>query len=264
MTLSSPIGIFDSGIGGLSVARAVRERLPGEDILYVADSRHAPYGDKSDAFIRDRMHMITDFLLAQGAKAVVVACNTATTAAIAELREAFSVPIIGVEPGVKPAVEATRTGVVGVLATPRTLQTHSFEKLAARFSTDVTLLVQPCPQLVRQIEALDFDGDETRALLREYLAPLLSEGADTIVLGCTHYNYLAEQIAAAAGRDITIISTEDAVAREVGRRLDMASLLAARENGGQGKFFTSGDTGLFRRQLDCLWGESAVLDLFEE
>ncbi|MGB1467021.1 MAG: glutamate racemase, partial [Alcanivorax nanhaiticus] len=211
MTLSSPIGIFDSGIGGLSVARAVRERLPGEDILYVADSRHAPYGDKSDAFIRDRMHMITDFLLARGAKAVVVACNTATTAAIAELREAFSVPIIGVEPGVKPAVEATRTGVVGVLATPRTLQTHSFEKLAARFSTDVTLLVQPCPQLVRQIEALDFDGDETRALLREYLAPLLSEGADTIVLGCTHYNYLAEQIAAVAGRDITIISTEDAV-----------------------------------------------------
>lgn len=264
MTLSSPIGIFDSGIGGLSVARAVRERLPGEDILYVADSRHAPYGDKSDAFIRDRMHVITDFLLGQGAKAVVVACNTATTAAIAELRDTFSVPIIGVEPGVKPAVEATCTGVVGVLATPRTLQTHSFEKLAARFSRDVTLLVQPCPQLVHQIEALDFDSDKTRALLHEYLSPLLSKGADTIVLGCTHYNYLAEQISAAAGRDVTIISTEVAIAREVGRRLDTASLLDSRDTVGRGKFFTSGDVGRFRRQLDSLWGEGAELDLFKE
>ena len=170
-----PIGIFDSGIGGLSVARAVRERLPGESILYVADSCHAPYGDKSDTFIRERMHVITDFLLAQGAKAVVVACNTATTAAIAQLRASFSVPIIGVEPGVKPAVEATRSGVVGVLATPRTLQTHSFESLAARFSRD-DLAGATVPASGSPDRVLDFDGDETRALLREYLARYCPKG----------------------------------------------------------------------------------------
>lgn len=254
MKLSSPIGIFDSGVGGLSVARAVRERLPGEDILYVADSVHAPYGDKSDAFIRDRMHVITAFLLEQGAKAVVVACNTATTAAIAQLRDSFSVPIIGVEPGVKPAVEATRNGVVGVLATPRTLQTHSFESLAARFSSNVKLLVQPCPQLVHQIEALDFDSDLTCNLLHEYVSPLLAEGADTIVLGCTHYNYLADQIAAVAGPDVTIISTQEAVAREVERRLDAESLLAEAGREGLAGFCSSGDEHQFKTQLNALWG----------
>ncbi|MCG8392056.1 MAG: glutamate racemase [Pseudomonadales bacterium] len=253
MTLSSPIGIFDSGIGGLSVARAVRERLPGEDILYVADSLHAPYGDKSDAFIRERMHVITDFLLTRGAKAVVVACNTATTSAIAQLRETYSIPIIGVEPGVKPAVLATRSAVVGVLATPRTLQTHSFESLAARFSRNVKLVVQPCPNLVHQIEALDFDSERTRALLEEYVSPLLAEGADTIVLGCTHYNYLARQIAQVAGEAVQIISTEQAVAREVVRRLEMQSLLADTTGQGQSLFCTSGDLTLFRRQLDGLW-----------
>ncbi|ERP85295.1 MAG: glutamate racemase [Alcanivoracaceae bacterium] len=259
MNLSSPIGIFDSGIGGLSVARAVRERLPAEDILYVADSCHAPYGDKSDDFIRERMHAITELLLKCGARAVVVACNTATTAAITQLRDSFSVPIIGVEPGVKPAVENTRSGVVGVLATPRTLQTHSFENLAARFSSNVKLLVQPCPRLVHQVEALDFDGAETRDLLREYVSPLLAEKADTLVLGCTHYHFLAEQIAAVAGPDVTIISTQQAVAREVARRLELHGLLTAGGREGRAGFVSTGDETRFRTQLDTLWGPGGMI-----
>ncbi len=259
MTLSNPIGIFDSGIGGLSVARAVREDLPGEDLLYVADSVHAPYGDKMDDFIRERMHAITGMLLERGAKVVVVACNTATTAAIAQLRDSYSVPIIGVEPGVKPAVLATRSGVVGVLATPRTLQTHSFESLAARFSSNVKLLVQPCPRLVHQIEALDFDSAMTRDLLEEYVSPLLAEGGDTIVLGCTHYHFLAEQSAAVAGPDVTIISTQQAVAREVARRLEQHGLLAAGNREGQSGFVSTGNQTRFRTQLDTLWGEGGMI-----
>lgn len=263
MNLSSPIGIFDSGIGGLSVARAVRERLPGEDILYVADSCHAPYGDKADDFIRDRMHAITEVLLSRGAKAVVVACNTATTAAIAQLRDSYAIPIIGVEPGVKPAVESTRSGVVGVLATPRTLQTHSFESLAARFSSHVKLLVQPCPRLVHQIEALDFDSVITHDLLQEYVSPLLAEGSDTIVLGCTHYHFLAEQIAAVAGPDVTIISTQQAVAREVARRLEQHGLLAAGDREGLAGFVSTGDQARFRTQVDTLWGEGGIIYPFQ-
>ena len=262
MKMSSPIGIFDSGIGGLSVARAVRARLPDDDILYVADSCHAPYGDKSDTFIRERMHVITDFLLTQGARAVVVACNTATTAAIAQLRQTYSVPIVGVEPGVKPAVQASRSGVVGVLATPRTLQTHSFESLAARFSSSVRLLVQPCPNLVHQIERLDFDSETTEALVREYVMPLLAEGADTIVLGCTHYNYLSTLIARVAGPDIAIISTEDAVAREVVRRLKNVSLRDAAAGSSRAVFYTSGDLAIFSKQLARVWGPGEAVHSF--
>ena len=254
MPHSHPIGIFDSGIGGLSVAAKVRELLPADDILYVADSRHAPYGDKSDAFILERMNTVTDFLLGQGAKAVVVACNTATTSAIAQLRASWSVPIIGVEPGVKPAVLATRSGVVGVLATPRTLQTHSFSALAARFSSTVSIEVQPCPDLVGQIEALRFDDDRTLALLNRYISPLLEKGADTIVLGCTHYNYLADRIAQVAGPGVQIVSTESAVAREVVRRLACEGLLAESGKTGDEAFYTSGELAVFARQIDCLWG----------
>jgi len=254
MPHSRPIGIFDSGIGGLSVAAKVRELLPADDILYVADSRHAPYGDKSDDFILERMNTVTDFLLGQGAKAVVVACNTATTSAIAQLRATYSVPIIGVEPGVKPAVLATRSGVVGVLATPRTLQTHSFSALAARFSSTVSIAVQPCPDLVGQIEALRFDDDRTLELLHRYILPLLEKGADTIVLGCTHYNYLAERIALVAGPDVQIVSTESAVAREVVRRLKCEGLLADSDSIGTEAFHTSGEVAVFGRQIECLWG----------
>ena len=255
------IGIFDSGIGGLSVALAVRQLLPNESLIYVADTGHAPYGEKTDDYIYQRMHSISQHLVNCGVKAIVVACNTATTAAIAKLRAQYALPVIGVEPGVKPAVLASRTGVVGVLATPRTLLTPSFAKLAQRFATQATVLLQPCPELVPLIEALDFSGNQMRVLLKSYIQPLLDKGADTLVLGCTHYNFVANTIAEIAGPDVSIIRTEMAVAKELQRRLTEAALLNTDLiNNGAGKateiFYTSGNIDIFNTQLQCLWGSA--------
>lgn len=248
-----PIGVFDSGIGGLSVAHAIQQRLPHESIVYIADSRHAPYGEKTDDYIYQRMALISQWLLSQGVKVIVVACNTATTAAISRLRAQFPIPIIGVEPGVKPAVLASKTGVVGVLATPRTLQTPAFSTLASRFAAQARVELQACPELVRKIEALDFDSEQMRALLHSYIAPLLTKGADTLVLGCTHYNFVAPTIASVAGKNITIIRTEAAVAQEVERRLQQIGLLAPSQHIGRHRFYTSGDLALFSQQLAVVW-----------
>ena len=195
----APIGVFDSGVGGLSVLREIRRELPFEDLLYVADSGHAPYGDKSPEAIEARATAIAEFLIGEGAKAVVVACNTATGAAARLLRARYPVPIVAMEPAVKPAVELTRTGVVGVLATRRTLASNSFTVLLGRIGGAAEILLQPCPGLVERVEAGDLDGDATRALLRDYLGPLIERGADTIVLGCTHYPHLRPLIGELAG-----------------------------------------------------------------
>jgi glutamate racemase len=170
---SQPIGVFDSGVGGLSVLREIRRELPGEDLLYVADSGHAPYGDKPIDAIEARALAITDLLVAEGAKAVVVACNTATGAAVRLLRSRYGIPIVAMEPAVKPAVERTRSGVVGVLATRRTLESHKFALLLQQVAGGATVLLQPCPGLVERVEAGDLDGEGTRALLADYLTPLL-------------------------------------------------------------------------------------------
>ena len=258
---NAPIGVFDSGVGGLSVLRALRAELPHERCVYFADSGHAPYGEKTDDYIYQRMHSISQHLVNCGVKAIVVACNTATTAAIAKLRAQYALPVIGVEPGVKPAVLASKTGVVGVLATPRTLLTPSFAKLAQRFATQATVLLQPCPELVPLIEALDFSGNQMRVLLKSYIQPLLDKGADTLVLGCTHYNFVANTIAEIAGPDVSIIRTEMAVAKELQRRLTEAALLNTDLiNNGAGKatdiFYTSGNIDIFNTQLQCLWGSA--------
>ncbi|WP_083414689.1 glutamate racemase [Nitrosomonas eutropha] len=257
MASSGPVGIFDSGIGGLSVARKIRELLPGEDIVYVADSLHAPYGEKSDNYIFQRMGAVTEFLLVRRVKAVVVACNTATTAAISRLRVRYPIPIIGVEPGIKPATLSTHTGVIGVLATPRTLQTNSFTALAQRFAKNVRIEVQPCPDLVTKIEALNFNSDQTIALLKQYISPLLDKGADTIVLGCTHYNHLSELISEVAGENISIIKTDAAVAKEVARRLSSGGLLAGGDHAGSEEFWTSGSLTTYHQQIELLWGKSS-------
>ena len=253
MADSAAIGIFDSGIGGLSVARAVRELLPDEQLIYVADSGHAPYGEKTDDYIYQRMQAITQHLIACGVKAIVVACNTATTAAIKELRAQYALPIIGVEPGVKPAVLASKTGVVGVLATPRTLLTPAFAYLAERYAGKAKIILQPCPQLVPTIEALALDGAAMRALVTGYIQPLLASGADTLVLGCTHYNFIADVIADVAGPTVTIVRTETAVAKQLQQRLAQAQLLNSGAKVGADSFYTSGDAGLFNQQLLQLW-----------
>lgn len=254
-TSSYPIGIFDSGIGGLSVARKIREFLPNEDIIYVADSLHAPYGEKSDNYIFQRMDAVTKFLLTHKIKTLVVACNTATTAAISKLRSYYLLPIIGVEPGIKPATLSTRTGVIGVLATSRTLQTSSFTALTKRFANSIKIEIQPCPGLVTEIEALNFNSEQTIDLLKQYIFPLLDKGADTIVLGCTHYNHLSKLIAEIAGANISIIKTDTAVAKEVARRLSSEGLLANRDRTGSDEFWTSGPLHVYQQQIKLLWGK---------
>ena len=250
-----PIGVFDSGVGGLSVLREIRRELPQEDLLYVADSRHAPYGDKPADVITERALTVTGFLLEQGAKAVVVACNTATAASAHTLRARFAVPIIAMEPAVKPAVASTRSGVVGVLATSQTLASHRFVQLLGRFNAGAEVLVQPCPGLVERVEAGDLDGEATRALLADYLMPLLEQGADTLVLGCTHYPLLTPLIEDLAGPAVRVVSAGGAVARQVRRRLDESGLLAEAPHPGTASFWTSGVPETVGRLIERLWGE---------
>ena len=213
-----PVGVFDSGVGGISVLREIRALLPEVDLVYVADSAYCPYGSKSESEIRGRACAITRFLVEErGARAVVVACNTATSAAIGMLRETFGdVPIVGMEPALKPAAQATRSGVVGVLATGATLGGERFAGLAARYTDGMELLTQACPGLVEQVEAGDL---ASAVLVREYVEPLLARGADTLVLGCTHYPFLREAIESVAGPGVRVLDTGAAVARQLQRVL---------------------------------------------
>jgi glutamate racemase len=253
MNATDPIGVFDSGVGGLSVLHEIRRELPGEDLLYVADSGHAPYGDKSTQLIEARVIAIVEFLVSQRAKAIVVACNTATGVAIQLLRSKFPVPIIAMEPAVKPAAAHTQSGVIGVLATSRTIASNNFAKLHERFGADVKILMQACPGLVEQVEAGDLSGDKTRALIGQYVEPLLEQGADTIVLGCTHYPFLAPLIQEIAGQTVTVIDPSSAIAREVRRRLATASLLSAGSRAGTERFWSSAAPDTAQTIISQLW-----------
>lgn len=253
MSPADPIGVFDSGVGGLSVLHEIRKALPGEDLLYVADSAHAPYGDKSQQFIEDRSIAISEFLVSRNVKAIVVACNTATGAAVTTLRSRFLMPIIAMEPAVKPAAESTKSGVIGVLATSRTLASDNFVKLFARYGEDVEILGQACPGLVEQVEAGDLSGGKTRLLLAQYLLPLLERSADTIVLGCTHYPFLAPLIQEISGPGVAVIDSAAAVARQLRRRLEVGDLLADAERIGTECFWTSGVPDKAKPLVSQLW-----------
>jgi glutamate racemase len=253
MKAAYSIGVFDSGVGGLSVLREIRRELPGEDLLYVADSGHAPYGDKSTELIEARAIAIVEFLLSRNAKAIVVACNTATGVAINMLRTRFSLPIIAMEPAVKPAVTHTRSGVIGVLATSRTIASDNFARLHERFGADVKILMQACPGLVEQVEAGDLASNKTRALVEHYVVPLLEQSADTIVLGCTHYPFLAPLIQEIAGSSVAIIDPSAAIARELRRRLSSADLLSIENRAGCEQFWTSATTNAAQTVIAQLW-----------
>ncbi|MCY1205947.1 Glutamate racemase [compost metagenome] len=264
MPEAAAIGVFDSGVGGLSVLREIRSLLPRESLLYVADSGHVPYGEKSADFIRERSHRIAGFLLERGAKALVLACNTATVAAVADLRERYpQLPIVGMEPAVKPAAAATRSGVVGVLATTGTLKSAKFAALLDRFAGNVRVITQPCPGLVERIEAGDLMGPDTRALLAGYVQPLLDEGCDTLILGCTHYPFLRPLLHQLVPDSISLIDTGAAVARQVQRLLEAGGLLA--EGPAEPcRFWSSGDPLAMQEILPVLWGESARVDDFPD
>ncbi|WP_425252434.1 glutamate racemase [Janthinobacterium sp. NFX145] len=230
----APIGIFDSGVGGLSVLRHIRAQLPQEDLIYFADSGHAPYGDKTEQQVIDRSLAVAGYLLQQDAKALVVACNTATIAAIKALRARYpDLPIVGVEPGLKPAAAISRNGKIGVLATERTLRGDKLLALREQVSnaTGATFILQPCVGLVERIEqsAMGSDPlDATSAMLDRYIAPLLAQGVDTLVLGCTHYPFVQDAIErtvrAHTQEPVTLVDTGEAVARQLARLLDAASL----------------------------------------
>jgi glutamate racemase len=253
MTTINPIGVFDSGVGGLSVLREIRRELPHEDLLYVADSGHAPYGDKSTRLIEARAIAIVEFLVSQQAKAIVVACNTATGAAVKTLRARFSIPIVAMEPAVKPAAAHTQSGVIGVLATSGTIASDNFAKLYTRFGADVKILMQACPGLVEQVEAGDLSGDKTRALVERYVGPLLAQKADTIVLGCTHYPFLASLIQEIAGPTVSIIDPAAAIARELRRRLASIKQLSPEARAGTERFWTSAAPDETKQVISQLW-----------
>jgi len=261
-----PIGVFDSGVGGLSVLRAIRQQLPQEQMLYLADQEHVPYGPRPLEEVRAFAEGITRFLLAQGSKLIVVACNTASAAALHDLRHAFpAVLFVGMEPAVKPAAENTRTGVVGVLATPATFQGALYASVVERFANNTILLQHTCPGLVKQIEAGNLDAPETRTILRDALLPMLDKGIDTVVLGCTHYPFVIPLIQEIVGSEVRVIDPAPAVARQVGRLLEADGMLnpGARlrpgvqpEGSGRLLFFTSGESKEFARLLPRLLGES--------
>lgn len=258
MRNSSAIGVFDSGVGGLSVLRHVRAQLTRLPLLYVADSGHVPYGDKTPDYIRDRSLTLTEFLLRQGVAAIVIACNTATAAAAATLRERFDVPIIAMEPAVKPAVTATRSGVVGVLATVGTLESARFAALLEQYAGAVEIVTQACPGLVEQVEAGELTAPKTRELVERYTRPLLERGADTIVLGCTHFPFLRPLIAAVAGPGVQLIDTGEAVARQVVRKLP-EKLLGRIDATPEERFWTTGDAASASRVVSHLWGRSVAV-----
>lgn len=251
----SAIGVFDSGVGGLSVLRHIRAQLPSLPLLYVADSGHVPYGDKSQDYIRERSVVLTEFLIRHGAAAVVIACNTATAAAAAFLRERFTLPIVAMEPAVKPAVTATRSRVVGVLATVGTLESARFAALLEQYAGDVEIVTQACPGLVERVEAGDLASAATRELVARYAKPLVERGADAIVLGCTHYPFLKPLIAEIVGPRVHLIDTGEAVARQLVRRLPEV-LIGRIDLQPTERFWTTGDGRAAARIVSQLWGRA--------
>lgn len=251
----SPIGVFDSGVGGLSVLRAARAELPQENFIYFADSGFAPYGDKSDAYVIERSERIGAWFVAQGAKAIVVACNTATAIAVQTLRTKFDLPIVGVEPGLKPAAAATKTGKVGVFATAATLASRRYADLLARIQLD-GLGVQFVPAVgrgwVELVERGELQSAAANERVADVAAPLAQQGCDTVVLGCTHYPFLANAIRLAAPA-AAIIDTAPAIARELARRI--ATSIRNDVPGEPLRIFTSGDTAVTERVARAMLGD---------
>lgn len=259
--MTHPIAVFDSGLGGLTVLRALRARLPQEDFLYFADTRFLPYGDRPISFLKERGVLIARALELRGAKALVIACNTATAAAAEEIRAAIKLPVVALEPGVKPAVALSRSGVVGVLATTRTLHSERFKRLVGTHADGHRVLAQACPGLAEAIEMHGAASPEVAALLDVFVAPLAGAGADVVVLGCTHYPLVAEAIAARLPTGVRLLDTGEPVARQLDRLLTTENLLG----GGEGRFSvaTSGAPATVIATVKRLWGKSLNVDYWE-
>jgi len=249
------IGVMDSGVGGISVLKHIRVLLPFEHLMYVADSKYAPYGNKTAEEITARCMVVADYLIAQDVKALVVACNTATAAAIDTMRSTYDVPIIGMEPAVKPAAAATKNGVIGVLATVGTLKSAQFAALLESYGRNVKVVTQGCVGLVECIERGELDTPETKALIRQYTLPLLAEGADTIVLGCTHYPFVKQVIQEIVGDKITLIDTGAAVAKQLKQKLAEKGLLTQNTEKAEVHFWTNSEAENAEQVTEKLWGQ---------
>ncbi len=263
---SLPIGVFDSGLGGLSVLREIRSQLPHEDLIFAGDCGKAPWGDREDSWIERRSEKIAEFLLSRRVKAIVIACNTATAAAAETLRAELPLPVIGIEPAVKPAVKITRGGTVGVLATTRTIASPRLQSLIERFAGNDTVIRMACPGLMERVEAGDFHSEATRSIIRKYVEPLLEQGADTLVLGCTHYPFLTDEIREIAGDSVNIIDPSPAVARFLEKRLAENSMLnpGNKEGTALTRFFCTGGTEKPEAVLKRLWNDGARMEDLEK
>ncbi|MGE5525428.1 MAG: glutamate racemase [Rhodospirillaceae bacterium] len=251
------IGVFDSGVGGLSVLREIRAAMPAEDLIYLADSGWAPYGDKDEHYVMARAEFAMQRFIELEARAVVIACNTATAVAVDVLRRRYAIPVVAIEPAVKPAVSVTKSGVIAILATTRTLASVRLRRLIARFSHTAKIILQPCPGLAEQVEFGALGGSRTTALVSRYVTPLLQQGADTLVLGCTHYPFLAPVIRAIAGPDVTILDPAPAVAKQLSRRLQESPPCLRRAGMGTEVFLTTGCAASVQDIVQRLWRGSA-------
>ena len=264
VAITSPIGIFDSGVGGISVLRAIREQMPEESVIYFGDQRHIPYGPRPMEQIRDFSDTIARFLLEQGAKIIVVACNTASAAALKYLRQKFpNVQFVGMEPAIKPAAEHTHTGKVGVLATPATFQGALYASVVERFSNGVELFQNTCNGLVQQIEQGNLRGEETRQILENALQPMLEKNIDTVVLGCTHYPFVIPLIQDIVGENVRVIDPAPAIAKQTARLLEARGLRNNSASKGKIKLYTSGDPDALKALLPTLLGEAGEIQRVE-
>ena len=263
-TSTPPIGVFDSGVGGLSVLRAIRTQMPEESVIYFGDQGHIPYGPRPMEQIRDFCEAITEFLLEKNAKIIVVACNTASAAALKYLREKFpDVQFVGMEPAVKPAAEQTSTGKVGVLATPATFQGALYASVVERFANGVELFQNTCTGLVQEIERGNLDGVETRKILDDALLPMIEKNIDTVVLGCTHYPFVIPLVQEIAGEKVRVIDPAPAVAKQVKRLLEAGGVKSPISTRGGIKLYTSGDVESLKSLLPLLLGEDGVVERVE-
>jgi glutamate racemase len=257
----APIGIFDSGVGGLSVLREIRKQLPRERLIFLADQAHVPYGPRPLEQVRDFAEGITRYLLSQDAKLVVVACNAASAAALHHLRQIFpQVPFVGMEPAVKPAVEHTHSGIVGVLATPATFQGALYASVLERFAQGVIVLQDTCPGLVAQIEAGELDTPATRQILDRALQPMLAQGIDTVVLGCTHYPFVIPLIEEIVGEAVRVIDPAPAVARQVARVLVTDTIKTRDQIPGPARYLTTSESSHLQVLLEELIGETSQVE----
>ena len=250
-----PIGVFDSGVGGLSVLRAMCKQMPNESMIYFGDQGHVPYGSRSMEEIQKFSEGITRFLLNKNSKLIVVACNTASAAALTYLRKRFpDVSFVGMEPAVKPAAEITKTGKVGVLATPATFQGALYASVVERFGAGVELFQHTCPGLVSQIENGELDSPKTRAILEDALLPMLEKNIDTVVLGCTHYPFVIPLIQQIVGDNVRVIDPAPSVARQANRLLEASGMLNHADKAARVEFFTSADSISMKSLLPLLLG----------